>query len=254
MPKALCIKKKDYEQSTIYFVNQMNLLSHDELLNIDGYGMFSPEFIEEPLFSLKADLVDRDICEQDESLLQVIPYISLFDVNTDRVFIYQRGQQSGEERLKGKCSVGLGGHVERQPGNGVSFAKIVAEEAARELYEEVGISTTNELLVDLESRMLNNKYLPLYSEQSPVSRVHLGVGVVLHTNPGDIGEREHEIISSPNWMHPIDIIAQHEHGRIELEDWSIQMVHHIYESFIVPALPRHPFTLQEARRNIILSR
>lgn len=252
MPKALVINKRDYEQSTIYYNNQLAIENQSELLNIEGYGMFPPEYIKDPLFELTPFLADREVCETEESLLQVIPYIVLFDTSTDKVFIYQRGGHCDESRLRGKCSIGLGGHVERAPGNGVSFARVVAEEAARELYEEVGIITTNELILDLENRFIDGKYIPIYNEDTAVSRVHLGLGLVSHCNPGGVGSTESKVIDSPNWMHPIDIIAQHERGIITLEEWSYTMIVDIYESFIVPALPSHPFTLQEARQNLIL--
>jgi len=45
----------------------------------------------------------------DPSYKQIIPY-QLFARN-GRVFVYQRGGNAGEKRLRGKLSAGIGGHI-----------------------------------------------------------------------------------------------------------------------------------------------
>ncbi len=57
-------------------------------------------------------------CETDEEVLQVIPYVLLFD-EKNRIFTYERAQNIkdyGDERLFKKYSIGLGGHITRKDG------------------------------------------------------------------------------------------------------------------------------------------
>jgi len=57
-------------------------------------------------------------CEEDPLVLQVIPYTLLFGENDD-IFAYVRAsdiEKYGDERLFGKHSIGLGGHIRRSDG------------------------------------------------------------------------------------------------------------------------------------------
>jgi predicted NUDIX family phosphoesterase len=75
---------------------------------------------EDPNARVSVEFVDRKICEpEDSGYLQVIPY-GIFttyvpDKGNVRFMAYNRpGGSNGEERLKGKTSIGFGGHVDRE--------------------------------------------------------------------------------------------------------------------------------------------
>ena len=53
----------------------------------------------------------RGDIEEDESWLQIIPYMYIYDQERDKVFVYSRSVKGGEARLHGKASIGIGGHI-----------------------------------------------------------------------------------------------------------------------------------------------
>lgn len=175
------------------------------------------------LFDLPAFLVDRSECETDESLLQVIPYITLRDPETDRIFVYTRGKQNGDYRLTGKCSVGLGGHIELEPNDTFDFLDIVAMEAARELVEETSLSeeehleTVTEVIGEI---LAHADYRLIYTGIDEVSRVHLGVAFEYLIDSTRLTGDEEHIITDVNWLTLDEIREMEQSGTIELEHWS----------------------------------
>lgn len=122
-------------------------------------------------------------CEDDERLLQLIPYVLLFGPER-RVFSYVRAnhiKDYGDERLFGKHSVGLGGHINRNDGPSYLESCIRREV----LQEEVDVKGTysNPLLMGT-----------LSSCDRPVDRVHFGLIYAIHTS-GDIAIKESSLVS-----------------------------------------------------------
>jgi predicted NUDIX family phosphoesterase len=78
--------------------------------------------------------VPRGPAEGDETLKQIVPYgVVRFG---EQVFAFRRGAQGAEAGLRGRWSVGLGGHV--NPGDGKPIGPAMLERALqRELAEEV---------------------------------------------------------------------------------------------------------------------
>ena len=79
-------------------------------------------------------------CENDELVLQPIPYILLFNSQRE-VFSYVRAENItdyGDTRLFGKHSLGLGGHINRE-----DAPNYVLNCLLREFKEEVKISESN---------------------------------------------------------------------------------------------------------------
>jgi predicted NUDIX family phosphoesterase len=85
------------------------------------------------ILKAQPSLVDRAVCETDLSTVQLIPYIALVDVSNDetKYFVYTRGKASGEGRLVGKCSIGIGGHMEDSMESGGEPATHIARFARR---------------------------------------------------------------------------------------------------------------------------
>jgi predicted NUDIX family phosphoesterase len=101
-------------------------------------------------------LVPRSVCETDEELLQVIPYIVV--KCGDHVMCYQRGK-AGEPRLDAKHSIGFGGHINTGDATYI-------DGAVREGQEELhGFGAT----------CLSPALGFIYDDSNPVGRVHLGV-------------------------------------------------------------------------------
>lgn len=174
------------------------------------------------LFTLTPFLVERDLCETDESLLQIIPYITLFDPGSEQIFIYTRGKQNGDSRLTGKCSVGLGGHIELAPSDTMNFLEVIIRETARELIEETTLTEDDfDRLVDIIGFTLKSgNFKLIYSDIDAVSRVHLGLTFVYNTNSRTLTGDEENVITEENWQTLSEIHELASNGSIELEHWS----------------------------------
>lgn len=89
-----------------------------EVRHIRDHGYFTGFSRDLELFDSIINLSefkDRDKLETDENYKQIIPYvISVFDhpnYNNPLIFTYSRSEAGGEERLHGRRSIGIGGHV-----------------------------------------------------------------------------------------------------------------------------------------------
>jgi predicted NUDIX family phosphoesterase len=122
----------------------------------------------------------RDEVEDDPSYKQLIPYC-IFR-HQDRVFYYERGRAGGEDRLKAKRSIGIGGHISMCD-HGVC-GSAYHEGMRREIEEEVEIGTTcSERLLGL-----------INDDSNPVGRVHLGIVHVFDLDAPKVRAREESII------------------------------------------------------------
>ena len=116
----------------------------------------------------------RGLCENDQNFKQLIPYCIV--TQDDKIFAYRRLGQSVEERLVGKYSIGVGGHmnpalygIDPIP---ASFHSSIKENMLRELNEELNIQCPE------DTPMLTKIVGLINSAADPVSSVH--VGIVYH--------------------------------------------------------------------------
>lgn len=110
-----------------------------------------------PVWRERADI------EQDESLLQLIPYVVLRNA-AGELWCYAR--TGGDARLDGRWSCGVGGHVE-EIDSVANLRQTLANTARREMIEELGIASDNLPLL--------NAVALIYEGHSAIGRVHLGV-------------------------------------------------------------------------------
>lgn len=73
--------------------------------------------------------------ETDPIYKQVIPYYVF--IKDDKILCYLKSKKSGETRLHGLYSVGIGGHINEKDGKGLEAVK---NAAIRECREEIGIT------------------------------------------------------------------------------------------------------------------
>lgn len=166
------------------------------------------------LFYLAPKMVPRSECETDPSLLQLIPYVVIQD-HEFRFFCYERGNSGGEDRLKSKLSIGIGGHIDSLPPPNVSLYQHALLEAAREIQEETG------LVVDPYSELTD--YFFLYEEVTEVGKVHFGLvyGYQM-TKEERISNPEKEVITNGKFLTLQELFAPDIYNRLEL--WSKMVV------------------------------
>lgn len=185
---------------------QFNDLNKEELSKFYSY-------VGENAVLIPRNLADGDPNFQD--FKQIIPYSVIVNSNTQEVFAYKRLDGSGEKKLVGSLSIGVGGHanpitkLDRQ-GSPVneSGETIIVENAIRELYEEVlGLK-----------HVVTVKILGLINDDTPesVGVVHTGLLNVIEVN--DMSELD---VGEPDNLQKIVLTFDQLLGlRDELESWS----------------------------------
>jgi predicted NUDIX family phosphoesterase len=150
--------------------------------------------------------IARRRAEQDPTYKQVIPYVILRYGGL--VFHYVRGREAGEDRLRAKGSIGLGGHIQPRDVNLFSSSRqLYLEAAAREVAEEVRVEANHrEHIVGL-----------LNDDSNPVGRVHFGIAHIWDLDRPAVRRRERQITRAG--FLPAEELIKRRHA---LETWSQQ--------------------------------
>lgn len=191
---ALCIERRDAP------------LAFREATELCAVGLRSD------FFATPTRLIDRAICESDESTLQLIPYITLVRVKTREIFCYYRGAAGNEARLHSKLSIGLGGHVDLAPASQSEFSLrcLLEDEGKRELREEASVEYIGDLGFDAL----------LCDPMDAVGRVHIGLLSIAHLTEREIDGIRPEVgvVERGTWM-TLDALRE-PNTFARLEPWS----------------------------------
>lgn len=154
----------------------------DELGRFQGISRETKQYLDAILADGQSRFIRRDRAERDPSYKQLIPYVILR--HGDRIFHYIRGRESGEDRLRAKGSIGIGGHIEPRDLNLFTpLRQLYAEAAAREVAEEVRVEAAHrERIIGL-----------LNDDSNPVGRVHFGVVHLWDLDCPAVRRRERQI-------------------------------------------------------------
>lgn len=160
--------------------------------------------------------VERNYAEKTPSLKQVIPYAI---VECDgRVLLFRRLSSGNESRLHGKCSIGIGGHVNPEDLDATPAGRSspIAAGTAREIAEELAIDGTYTVRT---VGLLND-------DSNPVGAVHVGVVQVVHVR-GSVEIREREQLEGR--LVPIEELSALLAEGANFETWSRLLVPHLAE-------------------------
>lgn len=164
------------KEETILLVNKKHLFKEGQ--EVFQGTLFEEEKVEKFLTSINDNLetmrrgaVDEtetalDNCaERNTEFKQPIPYII---VNKgDKFYVTERLEGAGEQRLHGKLSMGIGGHM--NPINGYEkFLDLLHENTLRELHEELTVHDNNESIDIQMDGLLND-------DSNEVGQVHIGL-------------------------------------------------------------------------------
>jgi len=154
----------------------------------------------------QAVFVERDAVETDPNYKQPIPYILL--KCGDRYFSYARSKMSGESRLVGKRSIGVGGHVDKVDGGDQANAYYAG--LFRELQEElsyrppVGIPPIIAVVSDCSDE---------------VGTVHLGLVHLVEVEREDLFSLEDKL-----WEPMFCTLAELQRDSALYENWSAMII------------------------------
>ncbi len=153
--------------------------------------------------------IPRSKAELDESWKQLIPY-QLFRCGK-RFLVFQRGGRVNEKRLVGRCSLGIGGHVNVQDAGGRTRLEpeSLLSAASRERNEELEISGS------IEAKAVGI----INDDSDAVGRVHLGLVMLCTVDDSGIVRLRHgaEDLSFKGWWSKEEIYSQ----KGLFEPWSI---------------------------------
>lgn len=119
-------------------------------------------------------LMRRGDAEEDPTYKQPIPYVILRQRNTGKVYVYERLSGGGEARLHNKLSIGVGGHMQKTfiP---ETFPYVLAQEAARELNEELVIRRPDGTEISFVQDKPGALIALINDDINEVGRVHIGL-------------------------------------------------------------------------------
>ncbi len=119
--------------------------------------------------------LEREKAENDFSLKQIIPYIVF--IRDGMLFTMRRLSKGGEERLHGRTSIGIGGHISHED------AEPISDGLAREFHEEVLYEGT------FQPRLLGF----INDDSDSVGKVHFGLAYVVEGD-APISVREKDVL------------------------------------------------------------
>lgn len=173
------------------------------------------------------ELADRAVCETDPSIRQLIGYGVIYDMTTDRFFVYRRGKEGQEARLR-DWSLGVGGHVDTLPEEGVSLIEHLKAELYREFVEEVSFNKPDYLKYYLNGVFEQKLFDYLVDNSDEVGRVHLGLLVILTIrDPSWIGELEAGNVEDGCWM----TLEELQNSDLVFENWSMLAIQYLADTW-----------------------
>lgn len=191
--------------STKIFEEQVLVVAVDWLQTLALRPGFDPE-PERLLAALRPEVVQalpRAQAEEDPRYKQLVCYV-IFQ-RGEAIFHYRRSTTVGEQRLAGRRSLGLGGHLNAGDA-GTQFSHAAFTRAIeRELAEEIDL----EVVPPVHFRGIIDE------NTSPVSRVHLGIVATASIGPGPLTLRDASLIDG-RFDRPADLLTQLD----EFEGWS----------------------------------
>lgn len=157
-------------------------MKHDEnILVVARNKLFQEQplqgFLELPSFDYyqktietNKEFLPRSMMEQDPSYKQIIPYL-IFSFD-NKIFLMQRAGNAGEQRLKNKYTLGIGGHIREHDIEGLTIFDWATREFNEEVYYDGSLSIQPLGLINDES--------------NAVGQVHLGFAFLLKGDSGNI--------------------------------------------------------------------
>lgn len=106
------------------------VVTPDVFVELNDKFSYMPKF-DYTVYNHKGIYIERTLAEGSDQFLQIIPYVVC--KNNDKYLVYKRLKQSGEKRLHGFYSLGIGGHINEDDGRTTP----IENGLKREWYEEV---------------------------------------------------------------------------------------------------------------------
>lgn len=215
------------------------ILAREKKIPNDRFDSVIQMPIQDYLTSITPELIlaQRERLEEDYRYRQLLPYliISRQSEQGTEVLYYQRTPTSGEARLKGNHSIGLGGHIDiadviLNDDQSVNLAQTLSDSLVREIEEEVKSTSGHDLkeLIAAHQSSEIDGLLPatcmvIRSDDTAVDQFHECIGLMIEVPAGvEIEENEDQI--DVIGFKPASWILEHVEN---LESWSEKILRHL---------------------------
>lgn len=131
--------------------------------------------------------------EDDVTLRQVIPYVVVTNMKTNKFMVLERTKAQEEARLHGDVCIGAGGHLELM--DVIEGHSVIEAGTKRELLEEIGF--TDGILQFVGILCVTDPYQP------KVHHVHIGAVYHLATEREEFGGEIEK--QNPKWMTRVEV-------------------------------------------------
>lgn len=184
---------------------------------------------EQWVLTLQDRAVVDDKTRLDPNIQQFIPYVVLrwFDEMSGQHYYltYLRGDAGTEEGLRGKLSIGTGGHPDTMP-DSLDLIDHLVLETLREVREEVKVWLSPKKVMEVISNTFDKKAF-IRRTDTPVDTVHLGIPIIYDLSTLDretimVTMREQGIIENIQWNRLEQLRSPETFDR--LETWSKHLV------------------------------
>lgn len=146
--------------------------------------------------------------EYNKAFQQIIPYFLIINENEDKYYVSERLE--GDTRLKGKLSLGFGGHINECDGH----QNQILNALFREMHEELNIKPIN-----------NFKYLGTIRDLTSETSEHFGLVFYTKAIEGEVSIKEVDNLRG-KWMTKTDLFENYP----RFENWSKFIIDHIYDN------------------------
>lgn len=167
-----------------HHITHTNLMQNEQILVVPTTTLFpenSTGFIEGNFdhyaqkIILNSLFIQRAQAEQDPAFQQIIPYLVFMHDN--HFFMMQRKETAGEQRLKNKLTLGIGGHIRAEDFN---LGSSIIDWAQREFEEEI----------EYHGSVVFKPLGIIRQTTTPVDQVHTGFVYLLEGDSPHISVKE----------------------------------------------------------------
>lgn len=203
----------------------------------DGYNALDVQkLITNPKIQGSYALRRRFELEKNAGYMQLLPYITIVRKNKEtgayEVFLYQRTKLVGEEKLGGKFSIGLGGHIDLadvvcNEEDGLDAWSTVRTNIYRELNEELAFYDGQGIRTDYElgCQYVQHGVITEYSDDV-VGKYHVALHLsVIVPEDWTVNIREEELIE-------VGFVTVEQASTYKLENWSVMVADWMAENYL----------------------
>lgn len=169
-------------------------------------------------------LVDRSVAERDDSLKQLVVYVLV--KHRDEYLTYERTSTAMEENLRGRSSIGIGGHVNKTDESWISDFYRRSESSHHELLKRAALRELTEEIA-IETRFTGPDLIFFINDDTDdVSLKHFGLVWQVLLEGSEVKPKSG---SGVGWVafHDLKYLRAHLEG---FETWSKLIIKRLYES------------------------